>query len=73
MQQANERKNGRVIDAPLKIYMETKDHLIEKDNHQPQTSIFGFQPLIFHGVTRPWASTTIEIMVDPISMIKALR
>ena len=30
MQKANESKNGRVIDAPLKIYMETKDHLIQK-------------------------------------------
>ena len=29
---------------------EPKNHPIEKDNHLPSTSIFGFQPLIFQGV-----------------------
>ena len=28
---------------------------------------------IFRTVLKPWASTTIEIMVDPIPMIKTLR
>ena len=31
--------------------MEPKNHPIEKENHLNQTSIFGFQPLVFQGVT----------------------
>ena len=42
-----ESKNVGKQNAPLKINMEPKDHPIEKDNHLPSTSIFGFQPLIF--------------------------
>ena len=30
--------------------MEPKNQRIEKENHLPSTSIFGFQPLIFQGV-----------------------
>ena len=33
-----------------KINMEPKNHPIEKENHLPSTSIFGFQPFIFQGV-----------------------
>ena len=32
--------------------MDPKHHPIEKENHHPSSSIFGFQPLIFQGVNQ---------------------
>ena len=46
-------KIGRLIwpcVRPLKINMEPKNHPIEKENHLNQTSILGFNMLIFQGV-----------------------
>jgi len=37
--------------TPWKINMEPANHLIEKENQFPSTSIFGFKMLIFQGVT----------------------
>jgi len=36
--------------TPWKINMEPENHLIEKENHLNQTSIFAFKMLIFRGV-----------------------
>ena len=37
--------------TPSEINMESKDHPVEKENHLNQTSMFGFNMLIFQGVS----------------------
>ena len=40
----------KVMVTPPKTNIEPENHTLEKENHLNQTSILGFQPLVFGGV-----------------------